>query len=126
MKYTFVTSFRKESYDVYAKSMLESVIEKWKPTDFKLYVYLEGYDGKSDELPQANYITYRHIENIEARNNFIERNADKNGRFAEAPYNYRLDAVRFCNKVYAYSDLAFKLIEEEYKGWLLQKMQLRL
>ena len=53
MKYTFVTSFRKESYDVYAKSMLESVIEKWKPTDFKLYVYLEGYDGKSDELPQA-------------------------------------------------------------------------
>ena len=45
MKYTFVTSFRKESYDVYAKSMLESVLEKWKPTDFKLYVYLEGYNG---------------------------------------------------------------------------------
>ena len=118
MKYTFVTSFRKESYDVYAKSMLESVIEKWKPTDFKLYVYLEGYDGKSDELPQASFITYCHIEDVEARNNFIERNADKNGRFAEAPYNYRLDAVRFCNKVYAYSDLAFKLIDEEYKGWL--------
>ena len=83
MKYIFVTSFRKESYDIYAKSMLESVIEKWKPTDFKLYVYLEGYNGKSDELPQAEYITYCHIEDIEARNNFIERNSDKNVRFAE-------------------------------------------
>ena len=98
--------------------MLESVIDKWKPTDFKLYVYLEGYKGESDKLPQASFITYRHIEDVEARNAFITRNSDKNGRFAEAPYNYRLDAVRFCNKVYAYSDLAFELIEEEYKDWL--------
>ncbi len=116
--YTFVTSFPKKHEEEYGLPMLESVISKWKPTDFKLYVYLEGYKKETDGLPQASFITYRHIEDVEARNDFIKRNADKNGRFAEAPYNYRLDAVRFCNKVYAYSDLAFELIEEEYKGWL--------
>ena len=93
--YTFVTSFPKKHEEEYGLPMLESVIDKWKPTDFKLYVYLEGYKGESDKLPQASFITYRHIEDVEARNAFITRNSDKNGRFAEAPYNYRLDAVRF-------------------------------
>lgn len=116
--YTFVTSFPKQFEKDYGLPMLESVVNKWKPTDFKLYVYLEGYEGKTDSLPQVSFITYRHIEDVQARNDFIERNSDKNGRFAEAPYNYRLDAVRFCNKVYAYSDLAFELIDQEYKGWL--------
>jgi hypothetical protein len=118
MEYTFVTSFRKEDYDVYAKKMLESVAEKWKPDDFRLVVYLEGYKD-TNGLVQSPQIEYREIENIDARSSFIKRNSDKNGRFAEAPYNYRFDAVRFCHKVYAYSDLAFQLIEDEYKGWLV-------
>ena len=117
--YTFVTSFPKKYEEDYGLPMLESVIKKWKPTDFKLCVYLEGYEGKTDGLPQVSFIEYRHIEDVEARNNFIERHADKNGRFAEAPYNYRMDAIRFCNKVYAYSDLAFELIDQQYKGWLV-------
>jgi tetrahydromethanopterin S-methyltransferase subunit F len=116
--YTFVTSFPKQFEKDYGLPMLESVVNKWKPTDFKLYVYLEGYNGNTDSLPQVSFITYRHIEDVQARNDFIGRNADKNGRFAEAPYNYRMDAVRFCNKVYAYTDLAFELLDEEYKGWL--------
>ena len=116
--YTFVTSFPKKFEKDYGLPMLESVVNKWKPTDFKLYVYLEGYEGNTDSLPQVSFITYRHIEDVQARNDFIGRNSDKNGRFAEAPYNYRMDAVRFCNKVYAYTDLAFKLLDEEYKGWL--------
>lgn len=116
--YTFVTSFPKQFEKDYGLPMLESVVNKWKPTDFKLYVYLEGYEGNIDSLPQESFITYRHIEDVQARNDFIKRNGDKNGRFAEAPYNYRMDAVRFCNKVYAYSDLALELMGEEYKGWL--------
>lgn len=115
--YTFVTSFPKKFEKDYAKEMLESVATKWKPDDFRVVVYLEGYDN-TDGLPVAPHIEYRNIEDIEARNSFIQRNKDKNGSFAEAPYNYRYDAVRFCNKVYAYSDLAFELIEEGYKGWL--------
>ena len=117
--YTFVTSFPKRFEKDYGVPMLQSVINKWKPTDFKLVVYLEGYDNDATSLPEADYIEYRHIENIEARNDFIQRNKDKNGSFAEAPYNYRLDAVRFCNKVYAFSDLAFELIDQEYKDWLV-------
>ena len=116
--YTFVTSFPKQFEKEYGIPMLQSVVNKWKPSDFKLYVYLEGYDGKPDGLPQADFIIYRHIEDVDARNEFIKRNSDKNGRFAEAPYNYRLDAIRFSNKVYAYSDLAFDLLDQEYKGWL--------
>lgn len=42
MSYTFVTTFRKEDYDVYGKKMLESVANKWKPTDTRLIVYVEG------------------------------------------------------------------------------------
>ena len=75
--YTFVTSFPKKHEEEYGLPMLESVIDKWKPTDFKLHVYLEGYKGETDGLPQASFITYRHIEDVEARNAFIKRNADK-------------------------------------------------
>ena len=120
MSYTFVTTFRKEDYDVYGKKMLESVANKWKPSDTKLIVYVEGYDS-FDELPHNDFSTvieYRHIETIEARNNFIERNKDKNGRYAEAPYNYRMDALRFCHKVYALTDVALEMIDNEDKSWL--------
>jgi hypothetical protein len=116
--YTFVTSFPKRHEEAYGLQMLQSVVDKWKPDDFRLIVYLEDYNGDYDSLPSASHIEYRDIESIEARNNFIERNKDKNGSFAEAPYNYRMDAVRFCHKVYAYSELAMELINEEYKGWL--------
>lgn len=116
--YTFVTSFPKKFEETYGLPMLESVATKWKPDDFNFIVYLEGYKGKEHNLPLAPHIQYRHIENIDARNSFIERNADKNGCFAEAPYNYRMDAVRFCNKVYAFSEVALEMIEEENTGWL--------
>ncbi len=120
MSYTFVTTFRKEDYDVYGKKMLESVANKWKPTDTRLIVYVEGYDSL-DELPHNDFSTvieYRHIETIEARNTFIARNKDKNGRYAEAPYNYRMDAVRFCHKVYALTDVALEMINNQDQTWL--------
>ena len=63
MSYTFVTTFIKEDYDVYGKKMLESVANKWKPSDTKLIVYVEGYDSL-DELPHnyfSTVIEYRHI-----------------------------------------------------------------
>lgn len=93
MTYTFVTSFHKKHEDVYARMMLESVAKNWKPSDTKLIAYVEGYDSL-DELPLNDLdgvIEYRHIESIDARNNFIERNKDKNGNYAEAPYNYRME-----------------------------------
>lgn len=117
--YNFVTSFHKKHEEVYGLKMLDSVVSKWKPTDFKLHVYLEGYDGKSDGLPQADFIEYRHLENIQARADFITRNSDKNGRFGEAPYNYRMDAVRFCHKVYAMSDLFFELLDAGSEDWMV-------
>ena len=120
MSYTFVTTFRKEDYDVYGKKMLESVESKWKPGDTKLIVYVEGYDN-FDELPANDFssvIEYRHIESIDARTSFIERHKDKNGRFAEAPYNYRMDALRFCHKVFALTDVALEMINNQDQTWL--------
>ena len=117
--YTFVTSFTKKHYDIYGEKFLQSVANNWS-SDLRLVVYVEGYDDV-EELPLANFssnIEYRHIEHIEARNNFIDRNADKIGNI-NGTYDYRWDAVRFCNKVYAYSDLAYELIEDDYKGWLV-------
>jgi hypothetical protein len=120
MTYTFVTSFHKKHEDVYARMMLESVAKNWKPSDTKLIAYVEGYDSL-DELPLNNFdgvIEYRHIESIDARNNFIERNKDKNGNYAEAPYNYRMDALRFCHKVYALTDVALEMLDNQDQGWL--------
>jgi len=120
MTYTFVTSFHKKHEDVYARMMLESVAKNWKPSDTKLIAYVEGYDSL-DELPLNDLdgvIEYRHIESIDARNNFIERNKDKNGNYAEAPYNYRMDALRFCHKVYALTDVALEMLDNQDQGWL--------
>jgi hypothetical protein len=120
MTYTFVTSFHKKHQDVYAYKMLESVANNWKPGDTKLIAYVEGYYN-FDELPLNNFssvIEYRHIESIDARNNFIERNKDKNGSYGEAPYNYRMDALRFCHKVYALTDVALEMLDNEDQGWL--------
>ena len=117
--YTFVTCFHKKHFDVYAEQMLHSVSKNWS-SDLRLVVYVEGYDS-IEELPLANFssnIEYRHIEHIENRNAFIERNADKNG-IVNGTYDYRYDALRFCHKVYAYSDLALELIDNEYDGWLV-------
>jgi hypothetical protein len=116
--YTFVTSFTKKHYDIYGEKFLKSVADNWS-NDLRLVVYVEGYDD-TEELPLANFasnIEYRHIEHIEDRNSFIERNKDKTG-IVNGEYNYRYDAIRFCHKVYAYSDLAYELIDQEYKGWL--------
>jgi hypothetical protein len=122
MKYTFVTAFNKEHFDVYAKKMLQSVVDNWSQDDFKLIVYYDGYGCQpydKPDAPEADFIEYRNLDLMKAHNDFIERNKDKNGRFAEAPYNYRMDAIRFCHKVYAYTDLAYELIDQEYKGWMV-------
>ena len=117
--YTFVTCFDKKHFDVYAEQMLRSVAKNWS-SELRLVVYVEGYDTV-DELPLNNFasnIEYRRLEEVEARTSFMERNADKKGML-EGQYNYRYDALRFCHKVYAYSDLALELIENEYNGWLV-------
>ena len=117
--YTFVTCFDKKHFDVYAEQMLHSVSKNWS-SELRLVVYVEGYDSV-DELPLNNFasnIEYRRLEEVEERTSFMERNADKKGML-EGQYNYRYDALRFCHKVYAYSDLALELIENEYNGWLV-------
>ena len=48
----FCNQLSKQFEKDYGLPMLESVVNKWKP-DFKLYVYLEGYEGKTDSLPQV-------------------------------------------------------------------------
>jgi len=118
-KYTFVTAFNKEHFDLYAKQMLESVVDNWNPDDFRLVVYYDGFGSEKPDAPEASFIEYRDLDKLKARQDFITRNKDKNGRYAEAPYNYRMDAVRFCHKVYAYTDLAYELIDQENTGWLV-------
>lgn len=116
---TFVTSFNAKHYDLYAESMLESVIENWSHDDFRLIVYYDGYQAEPSFFPQASFIEYRNLEEVEDRNKFIQRNAKFNGIDHEGKYNFRLDAVRFCNKVYAYSEVAFEMIRADCKDWLV-------
>lgn len=123
--YTFVTSFAKSYENMYGRKMLESIVDKWKPEDFTLLVYLEGYKPEEVEaLPQASFIEYRFLEDIEARTSFLNRHDNKDGVFKDADgkgytYRYKMDATRFCHKVYALTDATFKLMDEKYMDWVV-------
>jgi predicted O-methyltransferase YrrM len=112
--YIFVTSFSESGYHEYAKNMLESVVEKWNPKHFKLYAYYHDFDINSVDAPQSETIEYRNLNDIQEMLQYRERMKQHDGTHGGTqPYNWRLDAIKWCHKVYALSDLAFEMMEEE-------------
>lgn len=120
--YIFVTSFSESGYHEYAKNMLESVVEKWNPKHFKLYAYYHDFDINSVDAPQSETIEYRNLNNIEEMLQYRERMKQHDGtNGGTQAYNWRMDAIKWCHKVYALSDLAFEMMEEEYdeSNWMI-------
>lgn len=120
--YVFVTSFSESGYHEYAKQMLQSVDEKWNPKHFKLVAYYHDFDINSVDAPQCDAIEYRNLNDVEEMVQYRERMKMHDGtEGGKMPYNWRLDAIKWCHKVYAMTDLAFEMMEEEYdeSNWMI-------
>ena len=122
--YTFVTSFNEEGYNSYGKRMLESVIAKWNPKHFKIYAYYHDFDIKKVDHPVSSNIIYVFLNNIKEMLDYRERMKLHDGtEGGKIPYNWRLDAIKWCHKVYALTDRAFKMMESnknpEEPEWLI-------
>ena len=117
----FVTSFSGRHFDVYAKKMLESVVEHWAD-DLKLIVYYDTVtEEQKKEFPQSPIIEYRDLDQVEDRTKFLEKMKGYDGTSnGQMPYNFRMDALRFCHKVYALTDYFLEVSENEVRGgWLI-------
>lgn len=90
-----VTTFGNNSWDVYAKQMLESFVRYW-PQAIPLMVQLDDdllfADVDKILRPQDGIA----VGQTDEHKSFIERNKSK-----DDPLNYRMQPVRFCHKVFA-------------------------
>lgn len=114
--YTFVTSFSKEGFDSYAKHMLESVKDKWNPKHFHLVAYYHDFNIEDVQHPVCDSISYRNLNDVEEMLEYRERMKIHDGtEGGKMPYNWRLDAIKWCHKVYAMTDLAFEMMDVDEK-----------
>ena len=103
--YTFVTSFSEEGYNTYAKEMLQSVAEKWNPKNFKLIAYYHDFDIHASNPLLLDSITYNDLCSLDEMKSYREKMKKHDGtEGGKMPYNWRLDAIKWCHKVYAFSD----------------------
>jgi hypothetical protein len=101
--------------------MLLSVIENWKD-DLKLIAYYHDFtDDLVKELPESDKIEYRNLDNIQDMKNYKQFMKLHDGtEGGKIPYNWRMDAIKWCNKVYALTDLSLEIGEQEARGgWLI-------
>lgn len=103
MNIGLVTTFNKSLYKKYAYKFIETY--NW---NFDLHVYSENLL----EIPNSNVIVRSTFDEIPSCKEFIERN--KHREVDTSPEGYLKDAVRFCYKVYVYTDMI--LHNEDYDG----------
>ncbi len=117
----FVTSFSADGYKTYAKNMLNSVIENWKD-DLKLTAYYHDFPEELvADLPQSPLIEYRNLNTVQDMLDYRERMKEYDGTMGgKTQYNWRVDAIKWCHKIYAMTDLAFDLGEKSANaGWMI-------
>ena len=121
--YTFVTSFSEEGYNTYAKEMLESIAKKWNPKQFKLIAYYHDFDIHASNPILSDSITYYDLCELKEMKDYREKMKKHDGtEGGTIQYNWRLDAIKWCHKVYALTDCAFNMMEEslpEKSQWLV-------
>ena len=116
-KINFVTSFNESIYTSAANHFIKSIKNNWKPS-LKLTCYYHDFDPK-------NYATkdlpLKSLTDIKEYNEFLKVNARHNGtENGEIDYNWRLDSLRWCHKVFALTEMAFNLAEKDKDaGWLI-------
>lgn len=105
-RHTVVTTFHKRGYDVYGKRCIESFLRHW-PKDVRLLVYAEDVDV---ELSDVRLTVLDHVKSLpllekfrtEYGSNPFANGIDPRGRRSQK--DFRWDAIRFSNKVFAITD----------------------
>lgn len=116
----FITTFSEDGYATYARKMLESVKENWGE-GLHLTAFYHDFNIADYDYPVSDNITYRNLNEIQDLHDFRNGNKDHDGTMGgKVPYNWRVDAVKFCHKVFGLTELAFEMAEESKRaGWLI-------
>jgi len=106
--------------DTYGLNMLKAA-EKYWSKNLKLIVWYHDFDIDSYDVPQSKNITYRNLNHIEDMIQYRKEMKGNDGtQHGKNPYNWRLDAIKWCHKVYAMTEQAFEMSEASVDaGWLI-------
>ena len=102
-----VTTLNKKLYKAYGHRFFETY--NWP---FDLYVYSEDML----EIPNSNIVVRSTFDEVPSCEEFVERNKDRQpiSDFGKKGNEFITDGVRFCYKVYAYTDALIN--NEDYEG----------
>lgn len=107
MSYIIVTTFNKQGYDLYGRTMLDSFVNHW-PKSQSILVYTEGVTLDEPHSNNPRIIT-KDINQIRDLSLFKRRHANNpkaNGFWPEGKTvkDFKFDAVRFSHKIFALYD----------------------
>jgi predicted O-methyltransferase YrrM len=110
----FVTSMNEEGYNLYGKKMLDSVKEYWDDS-LHLTCFYHDFD-----MPEENTdrVTFRNLNVIEDMLTYRDAMKPYDGTHGgKTEYNWRMDSIKWCHKVFALTEFSFELMERDHH-WL--------
>lgn len=116
MKYAVVTTMHRGGLAQYGEAFLTSFQANW-PAGVELLCFTEGWDAR--HLPAGEYPSVKLLDlemecpdmvafKLRHCNNIAAQGMDAQGK----AYNYRMDAVRFCHKVFALAR-ALEIVQQD-------------
>ncbi|KQR75651.1 hypothetical protein [Rhizobium sp. Leaf341] len=106
LKHAVVTTFHKKGYEVYGKRCIETFLEYW-PADVEMLVYAEDVDVDISDRRLTVIDQVRNVPRLHEFRALYKDNPYANGtdpRGKGGSDNFRWDAIRFSNKVFAVTD----------------------
>ena len=111
-KYDIVTSFNPKGLEVYARNMLNSFDKHWDK-DIQLHAWYHDFEEaafyrnfKELDVPSKG-VKYSNLNNIQDMLDYRESMKVHNGtEGGKIQYNWRLDAIKWCHKIYALTETA--------------------
>jgi len=125
-KYDIVTSFNPEGLEVYARNMLNSFDKHWDK-EIQLHAWYHDFDEggafflRTEELEiPTKGVKYSNLNNIQDMLEYRESMKVHNGtEGGKIEYNWRLDAIKWCHKIYALTETAADPHVIQDKDWLI-------
>ena len=124
-KYDIVTSFNPDGLEVYGRNMLNSFDKHWDK-DIQLHAWFHDFDGgafflRTEELGiPTKGIKYSNLNNIQDMLDYRESMKVHNGtEGGKIQYNWRLDAIKWCHKIYALTETASDPHLIQNKDWII-------
>ena len=115
----FVTSLNEDGLRTYGLNMLNSVAENWEAKTMHLTCFYHDFDINIYNVPEVKHITYRNLNDIQDMLDYRETFKQHNG-ISNNTYDWRRDAIKWCHKVFAMTELAFEMAESAVSpGWLI-------